>query len=420
MISPPVTAGRRVVVTGIGVITPIGIGLDAFRAGLRADRSAVGPLTRFDPAPFRTHVAAQVDDFVPTDHLESKRVKRLDRFGQFSVVAANMAIADAALDLAAEDRERVGTMMGTALGGIGYAEEQLGRYLQGGLRNVDATLALAVFGGASSCNIAIETGVQGPNATNAMSCASGSIAIGEAWRLVRSGEADVMLAGGAEAPLAPLCFGAFALIRAMTTRNDEPHRASRPFDADRDGFVMGEGATVLVLEERDRAVARGARIYGEIRGYGSTNDAHHMTAPLPGGAQAARAMRLALRSAALVPADVQYVNAHASSTPLNDPTEADAMRQVFDEALATTWVSGTKGHHGHALGASGAFEAAVSLLAMHDGFIPATMNLERPDPACAVRHVPPGGVSERPDAVLSNSFGFGGINASLVFARHDA
>lgn len=420
MIAPPANTGRRVVVTGIGVITPIGIGLEAFRSGLRAGRSAVGPLTRFDPSPFRTQVAAQVDDFVATDHLDARRVKRLDRFGQFSVVAANMAIADADLDLATEDRERVGTMMGTALGGIGYAEEQLGRYLHGGLRAVDATLALAVFGGASSCNIAIETGVQGPNATNAMSCASGSIAIGEAWRLVRTGEADVMLAGGAEAPLAPLCFGAFALIRAMTTRNDEPERASRPFDADRDGFVMSEGSAVLVLEERERAIARGARIYGEVRGYGSTNDAHHMTAPLPGGAQAARAMRLALRSASLVPADVQYVNAHASSTPLNDPTEADAMKQVFDEALATTWVSGTKGHHGHALGASGAFEAAVSLLALHDGFVPATVNLDRPDPACAVRHVPAGGMTVRPDAVLSNSFGFGGINASLVFARHEA
>ena len=418
MIVSRTPATRRVVVTGIGVITPIGIGLDAFRAGLRATTSAVGPLTRFDPSPFRTHVAAQVDDFVPGDHLESKRAKRLDRFGQFSVVAARMALADAALDLATEDRERVGAAMGTALGGVGYAEEQLGRYLQGGLRNVDATLALAVFGGASSCNIAIECGVQGPNATNAMSCASGAIAIGEAWRSIRAGDADVMLAGGAEAPLAPLCFGAFALIRAMSTRNDEPARASRPFDADRDGFVMGEGATVLVLEERERAIARGARIYGELRGYGTTNDAHHMTAPLPGGAQAARAMRLALRTADVTPAEVQYVNAHASSTPLNDPTEADAMRQVFDEALATTWVSGTKGHHGHALGASGAFEAAATLLALHEGFVPATVNLERPDPACAVRHVPPGGLAARPEVAMSNSFGFGGINASLVFARH--
>ncbi|MCU0625714.1 MAG: beta-ketoacyl-ACP synthase II [Gemmatimonadaceae bacterium] len=411
-------ATRRVVVTGIGVITPIGTGLAAFRAGLRAERSAVRTLTRFDPSPFRTHVAAQVDDFVPTDHLDSKRVKRLDRFGQFSVVAAQMALADAEIDMTHEDAERVGVMMGTALGGVGYAEEQLGRYIQGGLRNVDATLALAVFGGASSCNIAIECGVQGPNATNAMSCASGAIAIGEAWRLVKTGEADVMIAGGAEAPLAPLCFGAFALIRAMTTRNDDPARASRPFDRDRDGFVMGEGSAVLILEERERALARGARIYGELRGYGTTNDAHHMTAPLPGGAQAARAMRTALRTAGAVPAEVTWVNAHGSSTPLNDPTETEAMTQVLDEALATAWVSGTKGHHGHALGASGAFEAAISLLAIHDGFVPATVNLEHPDSACAVRHVPAGGLALRPEVVVSNSFGFGGINASLVFARH--
>jgi 3-oxoacyl-[acyl-carrier-protein] synthase II len=408
---------RRVVVTGAGVISPIGTGLDAFRAGLRAQRSAVGPITRFDPAPFRTHIAAEVPDFVPTDHLEARKVKRLDRFGQFSVVAAGMALADAGLDPAREDRERIGAMMGTALGGVGYAEEQLGRYLQGGLRAVDATLALAVFGGASSCNIAIETGVQGPNATNAMSCASGAIAIGEGWRAIRSGEADVMLAGGAEAPLAPLCFGAFALIRAMSTRNDDPTRASRPFDADRDGFVMGEGAAVLVLEERERALARGARIYAELCGFGTTNDAHHMTAPLPGGAQAARAMRLALRAADVRPADVSWINAHASSTPLNDPTEAEAMRTVFDEALGTVWVSGTKGHHGHALGASGALEAVASVLAFADGWVPATVNLERPDPACTLRHVPAGGLALDPSVIVSNSFGFGGINASLVFAR---
>ena len=406
---------RRVVVTGLGAITPIGIGLDAVRASLRTERSAVGMITRFDPSPFRTHIAAQVDDFDARDHLDAKRVKRLDRFGQLSVIAANMALADSGIDLAQESRENIGVMMGTALAGVGYAEEQLGRYLQGGLRAVDATLALAVFGGASSCNIAIEAGVQGPNSTNAMSCASGAIAIGEAYRQVRDGYADVMIGGGAEAPLAPLCFGAFALIRAMSTRNDEPTRASRPFDVDRDGFVMGEGGAALILEERDRAVARGARIYGELIGFGTTNDAHHMTAPLPGGAQAARAMTQALSRADVRAADVEYVNAHASATPLNDPTEADAMRTVFGDALRDVWVSGTKGYHGHALGASGAIEAVICMLAMQDGWIPPTVNLEQPDAACNVRHVPPGGVRLTPRVVMSNSFGFGGINASLVF-----
>jgi 3-oxoacyl-[acyl-carrier-protein] synthase II len=413
------TSPRRVVVTGLGAITPIGIGLDAVRASLRAELSAVGMITRFDPSPFRTHIAAQVNDFSAEDHLDTKRVKRLDRFGQLSVIAANMAMADAGIDLAKESRESIGVMMGTALAGVGYAEEQLGRYLVGGLRAVDATLALAVFGGASSCNIAIETGVQGPNSTNAMSCASGAIAIGEAYRQVRDGYADVMIGGGAEAPLAPLCFGAFALIRAMSTRNDEPLRASRPFDADRDGFVMGEGGAALILEERTRAMARGARIYGEIIGFGTTNDAHHMTAPLPGGAQAARAMQQALSRAGLTASDVDYVNAHASATPLNDPTEVDAMRTVFGPALADVWVSGTKGYHGHALGASGAIEAMICMLAFRDGWLPPTVNLEHSDARCELRHVPRGGTTTAPDVIMSNSFGFGGINASLVFRAPD-
>lgn len=406
---------RRVVVTGLGAITPIGIGLDAVRASLRAERSAVGLITRFDPAPFRTHIAAQVNDFNAEDHLDARRVKRLDRFGQLSVIAANMAMADAGIDLATESRENIGVMMGTALAGVGYAEEQLGRYIVGGLRAVDATLALAVFGGASSCNIAIETGVQGPNSTNAMSCASGAIAIGEAYRQVRDGYADVMIGGGAEAPLAPLCFGAFALIRAMSTRNDDPTHASRPFDADRDGFVMGEGGAALILEERSRALARGAHIYGEIVGFGTTNDAHHMTAPLPGGAQAARAMQQALTRAELTPSDVDYVNAHASATPLNDPTEVDAMRTVFGSALDDLWVSGTKGYHGHALGASGAIEAVICMLAFADGWLPPTVNLEHSDARCTLRHVPRGGITTAPEVIMSNSFGFGGINASLVF-----
>ncbi len=410
---------RRVVVTGLGAITPIGTGLDTLRASLRAARSAVGPITRFDPSPFRTHIAAQVNDFRAEDHLDAKRVKRLDRFGQLSVIAANMAMADAGIDLARESREDIGVMMGTALGGVGYAEEQLGRYLVGGLRAVDATLALAVFGGASSCNIAIETGVQGPNSTNAMSCASGAIAIGDAYRQVRDGYAEVMIGGGAEAPLAPLCFGAFALIRAMSTRNESPERASRPFDAGRDGFVMGEGGAALILEERSRAIARGAHIYGELVGYGTTNDAHHMTAPLPGGGQAARAMQQALDRAGLGPTDVDYINAHASATPLNDPTEVDAMRTVFGDALDDVWVSGTKGYHGHALGASGAMEAVICMLSLQDGWLPPTVNLETPDVACAIRHVPAGGVAMTPRVVMSNSFGFGGINASLVFRAPD-
>jgi 3-oxoacyl-[acyl-carrier-protein] synthase II len=408
---------RRVAITGIGCVTPLGTGVAALWNGLRAERSTVGPATRFDASIFRSQCAAQVNDFDPTHWIDAKKVKRLDRFSQFAVVSSQLALEDSALDLATTDRERVGAMMGTALGGVGYAEEQAAKFLQGGLRAVDATLALAVFGGSASCNMAIEFGVSGPNCTNAMSCASGSIAIGEAFRQIRDGYADVMLAGGSEAPLATLCFGAFALIRAMSTRNDDPTRASRPFDADRDGFVMGEGATVLVLEAWDHAVARGARIYAELSGFGTTNDAHHMTAPLPTGAQAARCMKQALGDAGVLTTDVSYINAHGSSTPLNDPTETHAIKQLFGDHAYRIPVSSTKGYYGHALGASGAFEAAISALTLAKGWIPPTLGLETPDPACDLDFVPGHGRDLQPEVVLSNSFGFGGINAALVFKR---
>jgi 3-oxoacyl-[acyl-carrier-protein] synthase II len=286
--------------------------------GPRAHRTAVRSITRVDPREIRSHNAAEIRDYVPADFLDRKRAKRLDLFGQYSVVAARMAVEDAALNLAKERRERIGANMGTALGGVGYAEDQCAVYFQHGLKHVDPGLALMVFGGAASCNIAIELGVQGPNSTNAMSCASGTIAVGNAFRAIRDDDADVMLCGGSEAPLSRLCFGAFAIIRAMSSRNDAPETSSRPFDRDRDGFVMGEGAVVLVLEERSRALARGAPVYAEIMGFGSSNDAHHMTAPLPDGSMAAYAMERALADADAQPDDVGYINAHGSSTPLND------------------------------------------------------------------------------------------------------
>ena len=405
---------RRVVISGIGAITPIGITGRNLWEGVRAERSAVRSLTRFDPSIFRSHNAAEVNDFVASDHLEAKRAKRLDRFGQFSVVAARQALEDAGIDLAAEDRDRIGAMMGSALGGVAYAEDQLGLFLTKGLRAVEPMLALTVFGGASSCNIAIEFGVCGPNSTNAMSCASGTIAVGEAFRQIRDGYADVMISGGAEAPLSPLCFGAFALIRAMSTRNDDPGSASRPFDRDRDGFVMGEGSAVLILEERSRAIARGAPIYAEILGYGLTNDAHHMTAPLPDGSQAARSITLALSDADIAPTDVAYVNAHGSSTPLNDPTETLAIKRVFGDHAYRMPVSSTKGYYGHALGASGAIEAAICALALQNQWVPPTVNLHTPDEACDLDYVPSAGRDAKLDVVVSNSFGFGGINAAIV------
>jgi 3-oxoacyl-[acyl-carrier-protein] synthase II len=408
---------RRVVITGIGAVTPIGLGRDGLWDGLRAQRSAVGPVTRFDPSIFHSRVAAEVGDFVPTDHLEARRARRLDRFAQFAVAATRMAIGDSGLRLEAEDRERVGAMMGSALGGVAYAEEQLGRFIGGGLRAVDATLALAVFGGSASCNVAIEFGVYGPNSTNGMSCASGTIAVGDGFRAIRDGYADVMLCGGAEAPLSTLCFGAFALIRAMSTRNDDPAGASRPFDRDRDGFVMGEGAAVVVLEERDRAIARGAPMYAEVTGYGLSNDGHHMTAPRPDGSQAARAMRLALQDARASGTDIGYINAHGSSTPLNDPVETMAIRQVLGDHAYRIPVSGTKGYYGHALGASGAIEAAICALALQRKWLPPTVNLAVPDAACDLDYVAGTGRESEPETILSNSFGFGGINASLVMRR---
>jgi 3-oxoacyl-[acyl-carrier-protein] synthase II len=408
---------RRVVVTGIGALTPIGNSSEGLWNGIRRERSAVGSLTRFDPTPFRSHNAAEVNDFIPSDHLEHKKAKRLDRFGQFSVVSAGMALEDSGIDLAQENRDRIGTMMGSALGGVAYGESQLGSFLERGVRGVDPLLALTVFGGASSCNIAIEFGVTGPNSTNSMSCASGTIAVGDAFRQIRDGYADIMIAGGAEAPLAPLCFGAFSIIKAMSTRNDDPGGASRPFDRDRDGFVMGEGAAVLVLEEYDRAIARGAHIYAEIVGYGLSNDAYHMTAPRPDGSQAARAMRLALDDAHISPAEIEYVNAHGSSTPLNDPTETLAIKDVFGDHAYKLSMSGTKGYYGHALGASGAIEAAICALAMEREWIPPTVNLTIADESCDLNFLPGNGRTMRVDHILTNSFGFGGINASLVLRR---
>ena len=409
---------KRVVVTGLGLITPIGIGVDGLRAGLRAGRSGVQTITEFDTSRLVSHMAAQVRGFDPLPYLDGKKLKRLDKFSQFAVAASKMAVADAKLDLRIEDCDRVGVCLGTALGGVAFAEEQYPAFMAEGPRGVNPMLALSVFNGAGSCNVAIEMGVTGPATANGDSCAASPIAIGRAVDLIRDGSAEIMLAGGSESPLSPLCYGAFAIIRAMSQRNDDPQTASRPFDLDRDGFVMAEGAAMLVLESYDHALARGAHIYGEILAHAFTNDAFHMTQPRPDGAQAARCMSLALRKSGLAPSDIGYVNAHGSSTTLNDSTETAALKQVFGESVRSLPISGTKGFHGHALGATGAWEAAISLLCLEDDWLPPTLNLHHPDPACDLDYIPePLGRKTRVDAVLSNSFGFGGINACLVFGR---
>lgn len=415
--SSPHEGLRRVAVTGVGCLTPIGHGASGLWDGLRRGQSAVRRLDRFDASAFRTRIAAQIDDFDATDYMDRQRARRMDRYSQFAVAAARLALQDAGLDPAGVDPERAGVQMGSALGGVGYGENQVYKFVQGGARAIDTLVALSVFGGSASCNMAIEFGFAGPNSTNGMSCASGALAIGDAWRSIRLGEADVMLAGGAEAPLAPVCYGAFAVIRAMSTRNQDPERASRPFDAERDGFVMAEGAAVLVLEEMEHARARGAPVYAELLGHGTTNDAHHMTAPRPDGARAAAAMRIALRSAGVEPEQIDYVNAHGSSTPLNDATESRVIRDVLGTRTDQVAVSGTKGYHAHSLGASGAIEAAIMALALRNGWIPPTLNLEQPGPDCTLPYVTGQGVERAARYAISNSFGFGGINAALVMGR---
>ena len=408
--------GRRVAITGIGPITPIGNGADGLWAGVRRGDSAVRPITRFDAEQFSCKVSADVA-FEPLDFMTPKKAHKLDRFSQLSLACSLMALADAGLSREDVAGDEVGIYTGSALGGIEFAEAQHEVFVHKGIRAVSPLLALSVFGGASSCNIAIELGLSGPSVANANSCASGVIAIGEAARLIRTGEADVMLAGGVEAPLAPLTFGAFAIIKVLTSRNDDPETASRPFDKDRDGFVMAEGGTMLVLEEWEHAVNRGARVYAELLGYATTNDAHHMTAPRPDGAQSARAMTLALRDAGLPAEAIAYVNAHGSSTVLNDSTECVAIRRALGEHADRVAVSSTKGMHGHALGATGAFETAITALALQQGHLPGTTNLFEKDPACDLDIVGPGGRDEAFDYAITNAFGFGGINASLVLGR---
>jgi 3-oxoacyl-[acyl-carrier-protein] synthase II len=408
---------RRVLVTGIGAFTPIGCGREGLWAGLRRGESAVRAITRFDASPFRSKLAAEIDGFDPLDYMDARRARRLDRFSQLAIAASRQALGDAGL---CQVEGETAVYLGSALGGIAFAEEQHRHFLSTGIRTVEKMLALAVFGGAGATNVAIEFGLHGPVVGNANSCASGLIAIGEAFRLMKAGGVDLALAGGIEAPLAPLTFGAFSIIKAMSARNDAPARASRPFDLARDGFVMAEGAAVLILEELGHARARGARPYAEVLGYGLTNDAYHMTAPLPSGREAARATTLALAEAGLAPQQIDYLNAHATGTELGDAAEAQAVRLAFGEHALHLPVSGTKGLYGHALGASGAIEAAITALALDRGWLPPTANLDAPDPACRLAHVRAPGRDARIERAVTNSFGFGGINASLVLGRCDA
>jgi len=404
---------RRAVITGIGAVTPIGRGADGLWAGVLANKSAIRPIDRFDASPFPSRIAAQIDDFVPGDHLDARRARRLDRFSQLTVAAARMAVEHARLPMPDGRADRTGIWIGSALGGVAFGEEQHANYLAHGARGVAPTLATAVFGGAGASNVAIDLGIHGPAVGNANSCASGAVAIGQALHAIRDGSVDVALAGGAEAPLAPLTLGAFAMIRVLSSRNDEPATASRPFDVARDGFVMSEAACVVVLEEADAAIRRGATILAEVAGYGASTDAYHLTAPLPSGEAAALAIRGALSGAGIEPEEIGYVNAHASSTQLNELAEAKALHLALGDHAARVPVSGTKGLYGHPLGASGALEAAITAMALDRGMLPGTCNLETLDERCDL-NVMREPCATRPAAALSTSFGFGGMNAALV------
>ncbi len=407
---------RRAVITGLGPITSVGIGRDPFWEGLRAEKSGIHNVTCFDSSIFNAHCAAEIPDWKPEEFFPPHRLKRLDRYAQFSVASARLALDDAGFKWSREEpQHRVGVSFGTALGGIANAESEHAHFLKKGSRAVNQTLALQVFGGSAHTNIAIEFGFRGAGTTNSNSCASGTIAVGEALRYIRDDFAEVFVAGGAESPLSQLTYGAFAWIKTMSQQ--EPDIACRPFDRLRDGFVMGEGAASLVVEELEHARARGAHIYAEVLGYSLNNDAFHMTSPLSTGESCIRAMREALADAQLAPEQIDYINAHASSTQLNDSTETMSIKEVFGAHAHKIPVSGTKAYTGHPLGATGAIEAVICALALDRGWVPPTLNWENPDPACDLDVVPQHGRDSELNYILSNSFGFGGINACIVLGR---
>lgn len=407
---------KRVVITGLGPIAACGVGKDAFWENIRAGRSGIGRATLVDASQFRAQCAGEVLDWDPAPYFPPHRLKRLDRYAQFSVGSALLALQDAGLSWNREEPQaRSGVSFGTALGGISNAEEEHARFLKKGPRGVSPTLALQVFGGSAHSNIAIECGFRGPGTTNSNSCASGVVSVGEAMRYIRDGWADVMVAGGAEAPLSALSFGAFDFIKTMSRwQGEPPARACRPFDLERDGFVMGEGGCSVIVEEYEHAVRRGAHLYCEVLGYALNNEAFHMTSPLPSGDSVVECMRHALADAELAPEQIGYINCHASSTQLNDANEVMCIKRIF---ASPPPISGTKPFTAHPLGATGAMETAICALALQDQWLPPTLHHVTPDPACDVDIVPNVGREAPLRYVMNNAFGFGGINATLVLGK---
>ena len=410
---------KRVVITGLGVISPVGIGKEPFWSALIQGQSGIGPLTRFDPTAYDSKIAGEVKDFAPIKYLDRKEIKRMDRFTQFGVVAARLAMEDADLALDREDPESIGVVIGSGIGGIETLCEQHSVLLNKGPNRVSPLFIPMMITNMAAGQIAIVLGPKGPNITVVTACASGTNAVGEAFKMLQRGSAEVVLAGGTETPIVPIAMAGFCSMRAMSTSNDEPQRASRPFDQNRDGFIISEGAGILVLETLEHALARGARIYGEIVGYGCTADGYHITAPEPEGTEAARAMQLALQDAGVSPEQVDYINAHGTSTELNDKIETLAIKKVLGDHAYRVPVSSIKSMIGHSMGAAGALEAIACVLSMCTGWVPPTINYEHPDPECDLDYVPNQARKHAVKVAVSNSFGFGGQNAVLVLRKFE-
>ncbi|MEM9542507.1 MAG: beta-ketoacyl-ACP synthase II [Cyanobacteria bacterium P01_E01_bin.42] len=409
---------KRVVITGLGAITPLGNTVEEYWQGLIEGRNGIDIVTHFDPSEHACRIGGEVKGFNPHDYIPKKDAKRMDRFAQFAVSASKQALLDAKLEIDDLNADRIGVLIGTGVGGIKVMETQQEVYLTKGPSRCSPFMIPMMIANMAAGLTAIHTGAKGPNTCAVTACAAGSNAIGDAFRLVQGGYADAMICGGTEAAITPLSYAGFASARALSTRNDDPKHACRPFDKGRDGFVMGEGSGILVIEELESALARGARIYGEIAGYGMTCDAYHMTSPVPGGLGAARAMELALKDGGLTPDRVSYVNAHGTSTPANDPTETNAIKKALGDTAYKIPVSSTKSMTGHLLGGSGGIEAVAAVMAIANDRVPPTINLEEPDKDCDLDYVPNESREVKVNVALSNSFGFGGHNVTLAFQKY--
>lgn len=408
---------KRVVVTGMGVVSPVGIGKEKFWQSLIEGKSGINLITRFDASELPTRIAGEVQDFDPHDFIDKKEARRMDRFTQLAIAAADLAMADADLQPDQIDPFRAGVLLGTGVGGIETIEQQSIVMQTKGPGRITPFFVPMMIANIAGANIAIKHSLRGPNVTAVTACASSTNSVGDAFRIIQRGEADVMVTGGSEAPVIKLAMAGFCSMKAMSTRNDEPQKASRPFDTGRDGFIMGEGAGILVLESLEHALARGAKIYAEVSGYGMTCDAYHITAPDPAGMGAAMAMDLCLKDAGMKPQEIDYVNAHGTSTPLGDIAETQAIKKIFGEHAPKLAVSSTKSMTGHLLGAAGGIEAIICALSMERGVIPPTINLVDPDPECDLDYVPNKAVKREVKAAISNSFGFGGHNATILLRR---